>query len=83
MQIGTVILVNDLIGFYVGSKGLMTLIQDGDGKVREVMIGDKLENHEVANPHALAHIYYDKLVSKVIEERNKKAVSDGSLGGSR
>lgn len=73
MSIGTIIIVNDIIGFYVGTEGLHTKIQCADGVVRNVIIGDDLKNHEICNPYALAKIYYDKLVAKVMEERNKQS----------
>ena len=79
MQTGVIIIVKDLIGFYVGTENGLVCIDDGKGKVHKVKVNDDLKNHEVINPHALAKLYYDKLVAQV---QNNRANNSGGVQNS-
>lgn len=59
---GTIIIVGDLVGFYVGMEGIYVKVDDGK-KIHKVVIPDDISNHVIANPFAIAHIFYTKLVA--------------------
>lgn len=69
MYTGTVIITNDLIGFYEGQSGVYTLIRDEKGKTRKVVIRDSLDDHVVSNPYALSRLYYEKLLARVAKAK--------------
>lgn len=69
MQTGSIVIVNDLLGFCVGRACKRVKIQDKKGDIREVLIKDDIALHEVTNPHALAKLFYDKAVSKLAADK--------------
>lgn len=60
MCVGSIVIKNDLLGFLIREDDTTCVIRDKDG--REVTI-KKDGVAEVANPNAIALLFYNKLVS--------------------
>ena len=69
MPNGSIVIVNDLLGFCLGVSGRKIKLQDATGVIREVKVHDDIRLHEVTNPYALAKLYYDKLAARVLASR--------------
>lgn len=61
LKIGSLVIINDLIGFLTSTNDDTSIIRDMYDEEHEV----KTEGiHEIVNPHALALLVYNKLLRK-------------------
>lgn len=62
MQIGSLVIANDLLGFVVSIEENTVGVKDKEGKVRTIK-SDVC--HEIANPHSLSLLVLNKLKASV------------------